>query len=96
VRDVSGVAYRMAGSLTDIHARELGVECIAEGIENQGQLDQLQALHCRFGQGFFIARPLSSEEVVPFLRGRDGQMVHVLFPVRFNPEDPRQPKSQDN
>jgi EAL domain-containing protein (putative c-di-GMP-specific phosphodiesterase class I) len=30
---------------------------IAEGIEQPGQLDQLRALGCEFGQGYLFARP---------------------------------------
>ena len=35
----------------------LGLRVIAEGIENEGQLDALRALGCELGQGYLFARP---------------------------------------
>ncbi len=42
-------------------AANLGMETVGEGIEEQGQLDMLRALHCRYAQGFLIARPMPSD-----------------------------------
>ena len=39
---------------------DLGLEAIAEGIENKKQLDQLRKLGCKFGQGFLFSRPLDA------------------------------------
>ena len=39
-------------------ARNLGLECIAEGIESQAQLDCLRELGCSLGQGYYFSRPL--------------------------------------
>jgi len=44
-------------------AQGLGIESIAEGIENNEQLEQLIGLNCPYGQGFFLAVPLESEAV---------------------------------
>ncbi len=41
----------------------LGKSVVAEGIETQSQLDQLQDLGCENGQGFHLSRPLSPGEV---------------------------------
>ena len=38
-------------------ARSLGMNAIAEGVESEDQMAQLQALECAYGQGFFISRP---------------------------------------
>ncbi len=38
-------------------ARSLGMKAIAEGVESEEQMAQLQALDCAYGQGFFISRP---------------------------------------
>jgi diguanylate cyclase (GGDEF)-like protein/PAS domain S-box-containing protein len=43
-------------------ARNLGLECIAEGIETQGQLDCLREHGCSLGQGFFFSRPLKEAD----------------------------------
>jgi len=41
---------------------------LAEGIEESGQLTQLQAESCDVGQGFLFARPLAPEEVEAFFK----------------------------
>lgn len=45
----------------------LGLQVIAEGIENEGQRDLLAAMGCRFGQGFLFARPMTAAEAQRFL-----------------------------
>ncbi|MGH2358628.1 MAG: putative bifunctional diguanylate cyclase/phosphodiesterase [Candidatus Limnocylindria bacterium] len=37
--------------------QRLGLEVVAEGIEDRGQLERLLALGCKLGQGFYFARP---------------------------------------
>lgn len=48
-------------------ARALGFTTVAEGIETQQQLEQLQSLECELGQGYFFSRPLSHQELDEFL-----------------------------
>jgi EAL domain-containing protein (putative c-di-GMP-specific phosphodiesterase class I) len=40
--------------------RNLNLQTVAEGIEATGQLDALRAFGCQFGQGFYLAQPLTS------------------------------------
>jgi diguanylate cyclase (GGDEF)-like protein len=47
--------------------RALGIETLAEGIEEVAQRDHLQAERCDFGQGYLFARPLVAEAIVPFV-----------------------------
>lgn len=42
-------------------ARNLGMEVVAEGIETVVQLDQLRALNCEQGQGYYFSTPVDSE-----------------------------------
>ena len=52
-------------------ANSLKLDVIAEGVETDDQLDQLRALGCNFGQGFYFAPPLDShaaEALVGFSR----------------------------
>lgn len=44
-------------------ANNLGMDTIAEGIETVKQLAQLKALRCKYGQGFFLSKPLDKEIV---------------------------------
>ncbi len=39
-------------------AHDLGLKVVAEGVENQAQLDQLTALGCDVAQGFYIGKPM--------------------------------------
>jgi len=41
--------------------RGLGLDCVAEGVESQDQLDILRADGCRYGQGYVIARPAPAD-----------------------------------
>ena len=42
-------------------ARNLGMEVVAEGIETVVQLDQLKALNCEQGQGYYFSNPVDPE-----------------------------------
>jgi diguanylate cyclase (GGDEF)-like protein len=42
-------------------ATTLGIQVVAEGIEEQEQWERLVALGCRFGQGFLIGKPASAD-----------------------------------
>jgi EAL domain-containing protein (putative c-di-GMP-specific phosphodiesterase class I) len=42
-------------------ARNLGMEVVAEGIETVVQLDQLRALNCEQGQGYYFSTPVDAE-----------------------------------
>ena len=48
---------------------DLGLTIVAEGIENQDQVDRLGDLGCDFGQGFFIGKPMSTKQVNDALAG---------------------------
>jgi diguanylate cyclase (GGDEF)-like protein/PAS domain S-box-containing protein len=41
----------------------LGLEVVAEGIEEPEQVDALQSLRCERGQGFFFSRPVDAERM---------------------------------
>ncbi|TVQ19430.1 MAG: EAL domain-containing protein [Leptolyngbya sp. DLM2.Bin15] len=41
-------------------ARSLGMDMVAEGVETQEQLQQLQSLGCEAAQGYLISRPIPS------------------------------------
>jgi EAL domain-containing protein (putative c-di-GMP-specific phosphodiesterase class I) len=43
-------------------ARSLGLEVVAEGVEEDEQVLALKALGCGFAQGYFFAKPVASEE----------------------------------
>jgi EAL domain-containing protein (putative c-di-GMP-specific phosphodiesterase class I) len=47
----------------------LGIEVVAEGIEEPAQAEALRALGCHYGQGFFFSQAVSAETVPELLRG---------------------------
>jgi diguanylate cyclase (GGDEF)-like protein len=49
-------------------AKSLGLETVAEGIEDVSQADALKKLDCRYGQGFHFAMPLEADDVPLYLR----------------------------
>ncbi|MGH2826590.1 MAG: EAL domain-containing protein, partial [Actinomycetota bacterium] len=44
-------------------SQSLRLATVAEGVENSGQLERLQAMGCESGQGFYLARPLPVHEM---------------------------------
>jgi len=48
-------------------ADSLGLETVAEGIEQRAQAETLRQLNCRFGQGFHFARPLDAAAAAEYL-----------------------------
>ena len=48
-------------------ARKLDMEVIAEGIETENHQHILKALNCEYGQGYFFAKPLKSEDATKLL-----------------------------
>ncbi len=57
--------------------RDLGLQVIAEGIEQPRQLTALREMGCGYGQGFLVARPMGAPSVEALIR-TSGE----------NPEDP--------
>lgn len=48
-------------------AHQLGMSVVAEGIETPQQLEQLRALHCEAGQGYWFAQPLDQQTATAFI-----------------------------
>ncbi|MFB6893420.1 putative bifunctional diguanylate cyclase/phosphodiesterase [Kitasatospora sp. NPDC056327] len=61
--------YALVEGITRI-AETLGVQVIAEGIENPEQRDLLAAMGCPLGQGYLFARPLDAAAALDFIAGR--------------------------
>lgn len=53
-------------------AREQGLEVIAEGVENQHTLELAQQIGCRFVQGYYVCRPMPSQDLLPVVRACQG------------------------
>jgi EAL domain-containing protein (putative c-di-GMP-specific phosphodiesterase class I) len=51
-------------------ARNLRLETVAEGVEDQRLCERLLALGCDYAQGFALARPMPADDVRRWLRAR--------------------------
>jgi diguanylate cyclase (GGDEF)-like protein/PAS domain S-box-containing protein len=49
-------------------ARNLGLECVAEGIESQWQFDCLREQGCSLGQGYHFSRPLVEADFLAWMQ----------------------------
>ena len=49
-------------------AKTLHMHVVAEGIETVAQFEQLRALGCDRGQGYFFARPATAQVISEMLR----------------------------
>ncbi|MEO6588841.1 MAG: EAL domain-containing protein [Pyrinomonadaceae bacterium] len=61
-------------------ARNLGLKVVAEGVENEAQLEQLKKLNCEGAQGFYFSKPLNFEDVKTFL---DEKQI-ISLPTEFD------------
>ncbi|MGH8403193.1 MAG: EAL domain-containing protein, partial [Gammaproteobacteria bacterium] len=51
-------------------ANSLGIRVVAEGVENQAQLDWLQAENCELIQGFLLSQPLDTRACEQLIMSR--------------------------
>lgn len=59
-------------SMTIVHAtnslgHNLDMEVVAEGVEDEEELEILESLNCDYIQGFYISKPLPEHEIIRFL-----------------------------
>ena len=52
--------------------RDLGMQVVAEGIEQPRQLAELKEMGCGYGQGFLVARPMAAPGVEALIRTGSG------------------------
>lgn len=69
-------------------ARSLKMDVVAEGVETAEQLAHLKALDCEYGQGYYFSKPLSIEEMTPWLaQNQLPKMVLSPFDGYFRDEN---------
>jgi EAL domain-containing protein (putative c-di-GMP-specific phosphodiesterase class I) len=49
-------------------ADELGIECLAEGVETETQASFLAAAGCEFAQGYYFSCPIDAKSTTELLR----------------------------
>ena len=73
----SGPAAALARAVVEI-AQALGLDVVAEGIEDDEQLAAMQGLGCPHGQGYVFARPMPVAEALALAaRGRPDAVARV-------------------
>jgi len=60
-------AHRLAGAVLDL-AHALGLETVAEGIEQADQIAHLSQMRCTLGQGYHISKPVPARRLGALLR----------------------------
>ncbi|HYE15327.1 MAG TPA: EAL domain-containing protein [Pyrinomonadaceae bacterium] len=71
-------------------ASNLGMDVIAEGVESKGQLAQLKAMGCHYGQGYLFSKPVGAAGA--------GALIGAGTPARAKQDSPPEPsplKSED-
>jgi EAL domain-containing protein (putative c-di-GMP-specific phosphodiesterase class I) len=63
--------------------RHLGLEVVAEGVEDQATWDLLASMGCDLGQGWHLGHPMPTEELAPWLTARAaaasaGSRLHAI------------------
>jgi len=56
-------------------AHSLGMQVVAEGVETAEQAEHLRSLKCRYGQGYYFAKPLKAEDAVEMLANRTSSLM---------------------
>jgi diguanylate cyclase (GGDEF)-like protein/PAS domain S-box-containing protein len=64
-------------------ARNLGLQCIAEGIESHTQLEILRQHGCSLGQGYYFSRPLAEAEFLEWMKAHRLWASDVIDPVQL-------------
>lgn len=64
-------------------AHNLGLECIAEGIESSQQLDYLREHGCSLGQGYYFSRPLTEGDFIHWVAQHLEPQLQVQAPAQL-------------
>ncbi len=59
----------------------LGLETVAEGVEDQAVVEMLAAMGCDFAQGYVFARPMAADKLVAWLASRASYQVPEPTPL---------------
>lgn len=57
--------------------KQLGMEVVAEGVEDRDDWDMVRRTKCDLAQGFFIARPMPAADLPAWIESWNGRMQHL-------------------
>ncbi len=67
--DKSKSSNRIVRSIANL-ALSLEMDIVAEGIEEKTQMDDLRELGCQYGQGYFMAKPMSARQISELIESK--------------------------
>lgn len=76
----SKVQAKLIASIIEI-GHVLGISITAEGVENERQIAMLRAMGCDELQGFALAKPMTSSDLIDFMTQRTIRPVAPLRPI---------------
>lgn len=59
-------------------AKKIGIESMAEGVEDQNDWDFLRQTKCDFAQGYFIAKPMPAESLIGWMQSWESRRTNLL------------------
>jgi diguanylate cyclase len=62
-------------------AHNLGLQLVAEGVEDQETLELLASLGCDLAQGFHLARPMPADDVARLAAGDRFAARQAVYPL---------------
>ena len=68
--DTNKVNYSIVSCICTL-AKELGLNVICEGVENESQRDIVKKLGCRVIQGFYVSKAMKCEKAIEFLQEKN-------------------------
>lgn len=60
---------------------DLGLQVVAEGVENRGSLEILMQVGCDVAQGYLFAKPLKSDDLIDWVKNFNSQNLPVIDAV---------------
>ena len=66
----------LAQTIADL-GLNLGLDVVAEGIEEPLQQKRLKAMGCRYGQGYLFARPMNADQATEYLNNNNGNKLRL-------------------
>jgi diguanylate cyclase (GGDEF)-like protein len=63
----------------------LGLDVVAEGVEDERTLAELRALGCNVAQGYYVSPPLPPDQLERWLAGRHGAPAAIGPPIPLRP-----------
>ncbi len=67
--DKSENSRRIVTSVAHL-ALALEMDIVAEGIEEKAQLEALRDMGCQYGQGYYMAKPTTADNIVELIDSR--------------------------